>query len=245
MRRLSKLKLNNGFMEIKNKTELKAEMYFYGDIVSAEWSRWDDSDQCPESVKKILDEVKDVNELDIYINSGGGSVFAGMAIYNMLKRNQAFKTVHVDGLAGSISSVIAMAGDRILIPSNAYLMIHKASSGVWGNSNEMKKMADRLEVIEEGILNVYSSKLKDGIEIEEIKQMMEDETWFTGKKASEYFNIEVDEELQAVASVSDLSAYNKIPTNFNKKIEDVPKVNEEPTKNVSSFFNIRKKLLNT
>lgn len=75
-----------GKMEIKNATTEKAELYFYGDIVSAEWEKWDDADTCPDDVCSFLKEVEDVKELNIYINSGGGSVFAGMAIYNMLKR---------------------------------------------------------------------------------------------------------------------------------------------------------------
>ncbi|WP_330594436.1 Clp protease ClpP, partial [Clostridioides difficile] len=70
--------------------------------------------------------------MNIYINSGGGSVFAGMAIYNMLKRHEGFKTVYVDGIAASIASVIALAGDRVVIPQNAYFMIHKPWIGLCG-----------------------------------------------------------------------------------------------------------------
>ena len=74
--------------------------------------------------------------MNIYINSGGGSVFAGIAIYNMLKRYQGKKTVHVDALAGSIASVIAFAdSDMPTIPSNAYLMIHKPWAGCEGNAS--------------------------------------------------------------------------------------------------------------
>lgn len=260
----NKLKLKNGSIEIKNKTETKAEIYFYGDIVSDEWMRWSESDQCPESVKKLLDDVKDVKDLDIYINSGGGSVFGGMAIYNMLKRNKANKTVYVDGLAGSISSVIAMAGDKVIIPKNAYLMIHKASSLVRGNSEDMRKMANTLDKIEEGILNVYADNLKDGVDIEEIKQLMEEETWFTGEEASKYFNIEVGEEVKAVACASDLTCYNKAPKELKEEPESITsklianieidykklaeelknKFDETPENDSESFFELRKKLLN-
>lgn len=99
-------------LEIKNETKDNAELYFYGDIVSSCLGAWDDTDQYPESIKKFLDNVKG-KDLDIYINSGGGSVFAGMAIYNMLKRHKGFKTVYIDGLAASIASVIALAGDKV------------------------------------------------------------------------------------------------------------------------------------
>ena len=239
---MNKIKFENGSIEIKNQTEEKADMYFYGNIVSEECYRYCEEDQCPENVKKMLDEVKNVKNLDIYINSGGGSVFAGIAIYNMLKRNKAHKKVYVDGLAGSIASVIMMAGDEIIIPANAYLMIHKASTFVYGNADDLIKMATTLETIEEGIMSIYETRLKEGVKIEEIKQMLDEETWMTGKMAAEYFNIEVGEELKAVASVSDLKNYSKVPDNLIMK--EMPKTQETTKNNVDSFFHIRKKLLN-
>ena len=71
-------------LQIKNSTETSCDLYFYGDIVDSWWGAWDDMDQYPESIKNFLDEAKG-KDINIYINSGGGSVFAGMAIYNMLK----------------------------------------------------------------------------------------------------------------------------------------------------------------
>ena len=200
------------YIQIKNKTDDKAEIYFYGDIVGSEWEKWEDTDTCPTDVKKILDEVAGVGNLDIYVNSGGGSVFAGLAIYNMLKRNKAYKTVYVDGLAGSIASVIAMAGDRIIIPSNAFLMIHKPWSGLYGNSNDMRKMADDLDRIEQGILNVYAEKLAENVDMETIKEMVDNETWIVGTEASKYFNVEVVESNKMVACVSEkFKDYKNIP----------------------------------
>lgn len=208
------------FIELKNKTDTKAELYIYGDIVSNEWMRWEDEDQCPKSVKDILDQVKDTKNLDIFINSGGGSVFAGMAIYNMLKRNTAYKTVYVDGLAGSISSVIALAGDKVIIPNNAYFMIHKASAWAYGDTNDFQKMISLLETAEKGILNVYAENLKEGVNIDEIKKLMENETWFTGDEAANYFNVEVGEEIQAVACATDLK-FKKVPENLKNKQKTV------------------------
>lgn len=213
-------------MEIKNQVEDAAELYFYGDIVSSEWGKWEDSDTCPEDVRSFLKEIEGVKNLNIYVNSGGGSVFAGLAIYNMLKRNKGNKIVYVDGLAGSIASVIAMAGDRIVIPSNAFLMIHKPWNGVYGNANDFRKMADDLDRIEEGIMNVYAENLKEGVDIEIIREMVNAETWLNGEKTSEYFNVEVTEENKGVACTSDLfETYSKVPKQFkNKKI---PKQNED------------------
>lgn len=201
-------------LQIKNSTETSVDLYFYGDIVSSWWGAWDDTDQYPEKVKDFLDEAKG-KELNIYVNSGGGSVFAGMAIYNMLKRHEGNKTVYVDGLAGSISSVIALAGDRIVIPSNAYMMIHKPWSYSMGNANELREQADMLDKIEEGIINVYSENLKEGVDIEEIKEMVNNETWLTGEDASKYFNIELSTNIEAVACISDYyDNYGKVPKNI-------------------------------
>ncbi|WP_406589987.1 head maturation protease, ClpP-related [Bacillus atrophaeus] len=221
------------FLKIKNQTDLAADIYFYGDIVSSEWGKWEDTDTCPEDVRAFLKQVEGVKTLNIYVNSGGGSVFAGLAIYNMLKRNSAHKTVYVDGLAGSIASVIAMAGDKIVIPSNAFLMIHKPWSMSMGNSNDLRKMADDLDLIEEGILNVYSENIKDGVDIEDIKQMVNDETWLNGKEASKYFNIEVTEENKLVACTSD----------YFKNYEKLPKQLREQTNQTKQDENTKEKML--
>ena len=140
-------------------------------------------------------------DLDIYINSGGGSVFSGMSIYNILSRYKGNKTVYVDGLAGSIASVIAMAGDKIVMPKNSFLMIHKPLCMVGGNANDFRKMADTLDTIEQGIINVYATKLKDGANIDDIKSMVNNETWLTGEQAQQYFNIEVSEANNAIAFI--------------------------------------------
>lgn len=204
------------FLQIKNSTETTCDLYFYGDIVDGWWGAWDDTDQYPEAIKDFLYDAKG-KDINIYINSGGGSVFAGMAIYNMLKRHQGHKTVYVDGLAGSISSVIALAGDKVVIPSNAYMMIHKPWCYANGNSNELRDVADVLDKIEEGIVNVYSENLTQDADIEEIKTMMNAETWLTGEEASKYFNVHVTDSVEAVACASDyFNKYSKVPKSIKK-----------------------------
>lgn len=216
------------FLKIKNNTDKSADLYFYGDIVDSWLGAWDDMDQYPESIKNFLDEAKG-KDINIYINSGGGSVFAGMAIYNMLKRHQGHKTVFVDGLAGSIASVIALAGDKVVIPSNAYMMIHKPWSGLYGNSNELRAMADTLDKIEEGILNIYKDNLKDGVDIETVKEMVNSETWLTGSDASNYFNIIVEDAVKAVACTSNyFDKYARVPEKIkNEMPKKVAKLSED------------------
>lgn len=188
--------VQHGKLEIKNETSESADLYIYGYISSF---KWDDEDVVPADVKTFLDSVKDVKKLNIYINSGGGSVFAGMAIHNMIKRMPANKTVYVDGLAASIASVIAFAGDKIVIPSNSYLMIHKPLIMAYGNAVELRDLASVLDKIEDGILNVYMEKAKDGVDREMISDLVNDETWFTGEDAADYFDIELSSSVQAVA----------------------------------------------
>ena len=200
-----------GQFEIKNEAEY-SELFIYGDIMSY---KWDDSDVVPQDIADFLKELDGKAKLNIYINSGGGSVFAGLAIYNQLKRHAAEKTVYVDGLAASIASVIAMCGSKLVIPSNAFLMIHKAWSWTMGNSTDFRKAADDLERIDEGILNVYKENLAEGVDIDTVKELVNAETWLTGEEAAKYFNVEVDETNKAAACVSEyFDEYKNAPKGF-------------------------------
>lgn len=187
-----------GKLEIKN-INGNSSIRFDGDIVDSDWDKWNDTDSCPADVLEALNGL--TGDLDIYINSGGGSVFSGMSIYNILSRYQGNKTVYIDGLAGSIASVIAMAGDKIVMPKNSFLMIHKPLCMVEGNANDFRKIADTLDTIERGIINVYATKLKDSTNMDDIKSMVNDETWLTAQQASQYFNIEVSEANNTIAFI--------------------------------------------
>lgn len=191
------------FYEFKNATDTSVDLYFYGDIVSDWWGAWQEEDQYPDAIKNFLAEANG-RDLNIYINSGGGSVFAGIAIYNMLKRYQGKKHCYVDALAGSIASLFPFVDSETpVIPKNAYLMIHKPWCLCEGNANDLRKMADTLETIEAGIWSIYEENLADGVSIETIKELMEKETWLSGEQAAQYFNVTVGEENQAVAAVQD------------------------------------------
>ncbi|PWL80435.1 MAG: hypothetical protein DBY24_06010 [Prevotellaceae bacterium] len=194
----------NQFLEVKNVTENTADLYFYGDIVSSWWGAWDDTDQYPETVKKFLDNAKGKN-LNIYVNSGGGSVFAGITIYNMIKNYRGSKTVYIDGLAGSIASVIALAGDRVVMRTGSTFMIHKPLLSLCGgyNADDMNKMANDLDAIQRCIMQVYQENLRPGVSIDEVEKMVNEETWLSSDEATKYFKIEVEESYEAIACVSD------------------------------------------
>lgn len=192
------------FLEVKNVTETTADLYFYGDIVSSWWGAWDNTDQYPETVKNFLDNAKGKN-LNIYVNSGGGSVFAGITIYNMIKNYKGSKTVYIDGLAGSIASVIALAGDRVIMRTGSTFMIHKPLLCLWGgyNATDMTKMANDLDAIQRCIMQVYEENLRPGASMDEVEKMVNAETWLSSDEAAKYFNIEIEAGYEAVACVSD------------------------------------------
>lgn len=159
----------------------KADLYIYGDITS--WP-WLESDVSAYLLSKKLEELKDVSEINVYINSYGGEVAEGLAIYNALKRHKAKVVTHCDGFACSISSVIFMAGDERVMSNTSTLMIHNAWSRVSGNANDFRKEADDLEKITQLSVNAYMSQVS--IQEEELKTMMDEETWLMPQEALEY-----------------------------------------------------------
>lgn len=202
---------NNELLTVKNLTDTSADLYVYGEIVDNTDLKWDEADVMPDDVLSTLNNDK-LEELNIYVNSPGGSVFAGLAIYNILSRNKAKKTVHIDGLAASMASAIALVGDKVYIPSNAFMMIHKPLTIAIGNSSDFRKLADDLDTIESGLTKIYEDNLQEGVQMDTIKQMMEDETWLNGDEAAKYFNVEVVEDKNIAACTSDiLEKYDKTP----------------------------------
>ena len=212
-----------GSIEIRNETETAADLYFFGDINSeslGEWQRYYPDDKAPKDVQEFLDQLEGVEKINVHINSGGGSVFGGIAIYNILKRHDAEITVYVEGLAASIASVIAMAGDRIIIPENAQMMIHKPSSIARGNADDMRKEADILDGCQKVILNTYMQHAKEGVTPEQINALIDAETWKNGKEWQEFFDIEVSEKSNAAACTSEyFEQYNNLPEKLKRKPE--------------------------
>ena len=210
------------FLTVKNSTLQTADLYFYGEIVSDWWGAWDDLDQYPEAIRDFLTEHEG-KDLNIYVNSGGGSVFAGLAIYNMLLRHKGKKTVCVDGIAASIASVIALAGDEIIIPSNAFMMIHKPTLSCSGNADDLRKTAEDLDAVETGIINIYKAHLAEGANIETVKELVAAETWLNGEEAAKYFNITVSEAKTYAAQLAGdvMNQYQNTPKEIIKPAQAV------------------------
>ena len=130
---------------------------------------------------RSLKSLGDVDYIELHINSPGGSVFDGAAIYNMLIDHKALVDVRVDGLAASIASIIALAGDQITIAKNAMMMLHNPSAMAWGGASDMRKMAGVLDKVKETLITVYSDRM--GLPEDEISKIMDEESWYTAKEA--------------------------------------------------------------
>ena len=166
------------------------ELYIYGDVEGDGRNWWTDevirSETSANTFREDLAAHPDVSQINIYINSYGGSVFEGTAIYNQLKRHPARKTVYVDGFACSIASVIAMAGDEVVMPRNALMMVHNMWMGVCGNAAELRKAADDLDKINEAGRAAYLQKAGDKLTAEAITQLEDGETWLTAEECIRY-----------------------------------------------------------
>jgi ATP-dependent protease ClpP protease subunit len=163
---------------IINKSD-RSEVWIYEQIGE---DYWDGSGITAKGFQKELSAIKS-SQIDLHINSPGGQVFDGITIHNLIKQHPANVTTYIDGLAASIASVIALAGDRVVMAENALFMIHKASGMVFGNSDDMRDFAEKLDMVNGSIATTYMSKT--GKKEPEINDLMGAETWMTAKAALE------------------------------------------------------------
>jgi len=164
------------------------------------------------SAKQFIEDLKGlgaVNALNVRINSPGGSVFDGTAIFNALKYHPAKVTVWIDGLAASIASMIAMAGDTIFMPENAMMMIHDPSGLVVGTADDMEKMGDTLRKIKSSMVSAYRNK--SGLSTARIEEIMSFETWLTANEAVDQGFADQVAAAVKVAANFDLSKFQNIP----------------------------------
>lgn len=174
------------------------ELLIYGDIGD---SFWDDSIAARDVVTQLNELDDAVTQINVRINSFGGSVADGLAIYNALRRNKAKKLVSIDGVAMSIASLIAMAGDEIQMPSTAIMMIHAPWGIAIGNANDLRLAADSLDTHSAAMVGAYTAK--SGKTTDEMLAILEDwqDHYYTGEQAvAEGF---ADTLLGAIASEED------------------------------------------
>ena len=175
------------------------ELTLYGEISSHSW--WGD-EITPKAFKDDLDALGDVSEIHVFINSPGGDVFAGQAIHSMLKRHKAKIVMYVDGWAASIASVVVMAGDVVIMPKNAMMMIHNPWTIAMGDAKAFRKLADDLDQVRESIVTTYHDKT--GKSREEIIALLDKETLLTADEAVELgFADQIEEAKVIAASMKD------------------------------------------
>ena len=165
---------------MKNDEEKSAELILYGSIGSHEY--WDDiSDK---AFKQDIENLGDVENITLHINSPGGSVFSAVAIANTLKNHKAKITAIIDGLAASAATIITSACDTVRMPKNALFMVHNPITFAYGNNQDMQKTLEMLNKVKNSIIETYLNKAKT--DKETLSELMDNETWMRAEEAKEY-----------------------------------------------------------
>lgn len=238
--------------EVVNKTEHEADLYLYGRIVDTHpvnfWTGEKEEGEFiyPENVRALVKELGG-RKINLHLNSGGGSIYASVAICNYLKQIDNEIDVYIDGTAGSGASIIAMAGDKIYMPANTTMMIHRAAVGVYGNAEELRKTADVLDKFDTTVLNSYKERFVGTVE--ELKELISEETYLTAEeckvfglcdevlgeiKEDEVAGEQKDVKVSLLEKYSHVKVEEKLPE---KEMQQEPKA----AKNEAAFFNAFKK----
>lgn len=206
-------KMKTKFWNImKNEEENSADMILYGTIGSDEW--WDDI--CDKTFKEDIANLGEVENINLHINSPGGSVFAAVAIANTLKNHKAKVTAYIDGLAASAATIITSACDIVKMPKNALFMIHNPLTWAYGNKQELEKTGILLDKVKDSILETYLAKAKDKTK-EELSALMDEEKWFNAEEAKEYgFIDEIVGEMEKPQNVNNLLIVNSLAFDISK-----------------------------
>jgi len=226
---------NEKFKELANvKHNFKAEhtedstkLTIYG-VIGDSW--WGESTSAND-VERVLKDVTG-NTIHVHINSGGGDAFDGIAIYNQLKNHTAKVVIHVDGLAASAASIIAMAADELIMNTGSMLMIHEASTFDWGSKTQFRKTLNSLEKLDKSIADVYMTRFKG--EREEIDTMIVNETWFTADEAVEFGLADKVNEIEPNEEIDSEEFKNSVLARFRKGNQSANPINEN--KNIFNNF---------
>ncbi|MBQ1295918.1 MAG: Clp protease ClpP [Clostridiales bacterium] len=171
--------------DIRNESPDAIDVYIYSDVENAWWGGEDSMGA--DKFRQELEKNKNASQINLYINSMGGSVSEGVAIYNQIKRHKAHVTAYIDGFACSIASVIPMAADEIIMGKNAMFMIHNPWTIEMGNAKKLRKAAEDLDKIRDGcIIPAYKERCGDKISDEKLLELLDSESLITSDEALEY-----------------------------------------------------------
>jgi ATP-dependent protease ClpP protease subunit len=228
-----KNKENSGRVDVVNNGDSRAlEVRVHGVIGESFWEGGINSRDVSDQIDAYGGDV-----INVSINSPGGSAADGIAIYNMLRRHDATVNVHIDGVAASAASVIAMAGDTISIADSAMVMIHDPMTFNFGNAAEMRETAKVLDKWAGSIAQSYKRHVNKPIN--EIREMMAAETWLSADEAYELgMAHEIFSDSQPVAAWSFLSNYRNAPVSFMNEVKTMPEKQEvKPVDEVKNEVN--------
>lgn len=224
----------NKWYSIENKADNSVEISIYDEI-----------GDFGTSAKEFIEEVKSVGDGDITlrINSVGGSVFDGLAIYNTLRSHNGSVNIKIEGLAASISTVIAMAGDTVEMSENGFFMIHNPFGKSSGEAGDMRKTADLLDKIKEEIMEIYSRKTS--MTFETLSDMMDKETWLSSQEAFDMGFVDKITEPMKMAASFDLSKFTNVnEQEVNDKLS-LTNNNKKMTEELKTWFNsVKEEILN-
>ena len=207
--------MNEKWYNIQNKAGETADIYIFDEIGTYGVTAQD-----------FISDIKDLKDtpINLRINSIGGDVFDGMAMYNVIKRREAKTTVYIEGIAASIATIIALGADEVVMAENSLFMIHNAWGGAMGEAKDMRKTAATLEKISGELTDIYMKKT--GLSYEVLAEMMDEETWLNAQEAYDYGFVDTISDSIKVAAKYDVSKFknitqeeiqNKLSININNK----------------------------
>ena len=220
------------------KINVKGTIISNDDKMIYDWFEMDST--CPRDIEEALDKAKKNEEIEVIINSGGGSVFAGSEIYSLLKEYKGKITGKIVGLAASSASIIAMGCEILKISPTGQLMIHRASMVTGGNSEDFAKGAEILEGIDKSIANAYI--LKTGLKQDELLDLMAKETWLDAKTAKNMGFIDeimFDEDNKIVASFNSGVIPPQIINKLRNEFKEEKQINEKELEIAKAKLNLQ------
>ena len=218
--------MNEKWYNIQNKAGSATDVYIFDEI-----GMWGITAQ------NFITDIKDLKDtpINLRINSLGGDVFDGLAIYNIIKKRTAKTTVYIEGIAASIATIIALGADEVVMSENSLFMIHNASGGAMGESKDLQKTADILVKITEQLSVVYQAKT--GLSQEAILDMMDEETWLSATEALELGFIDTISDAIKVAAKYDVSKFKNITQEEIKNKLSININNKKMTNELKDWFN--------
>lgn len=191
-------KIQPKFLMMENQENSKKVVAYMHGTVGAGW--WGDINA--KKTREMFDNI-DADEIELHIHSGGGDAFEGIAICNYLRSHKAQVTAIVDGIAASAASLIAMGADKIIMPSNTTMMVHRASTYAYGNADSLEKQAKMLRDVDDALIQTYRNRFNG--EFHELEALLDNETYMTAETAKSYgFIDEISDAIESADSEEDV-----------------------------------------